>query len=120
MPPTVTLPPEEPVPGTEPLTPDERVTLTVTLTVLADHVGTLKDMLAKAEAAGDRLGQERDEARRELLAVQAEAAYVPALRTTVEVLKQALATEKDRNAELRAERDRLAARRPWWRFARGA
>ena len=120
VPPTVTLPPEEPVPGTVPLTPDERVTLTVTLTVLADHVGTLKDMLAKAEAAGERLGQERDEARRELLAVQAEAAYVPALRTTVEVLKQALATEKDRNAELRAERDRLAARQPWWRFARGA
>ena len=82
------------------------MTLTVTLTVLADHVGTLKDMLAKAEAAGERLGQERDKARRELLAVQAEAAYVPALRTTVEVLKQALATEKDRNAELRAERDR--------------
>jgi hypothetical protein len=94
------------------------VTLTVTLTVLADHVGTLKDMLAKAEAAGDRLGQERDEARRELLAVQAEAAYVPALRTTVEILKQALATEKDRNAELRAERDRLAARRSWWPFRR--
>jgi hypothetical protein len=42
----------------------------------------------------------------------------PALRTTVEILKQALATEKDRNAELRAERDRLAARRSWWPFRR--
>jgi hypothetical protein len=86
-----------------PLTVEERVTLTV----LADHVGTLKDMLAKAEAAGERLGQERDEARRDLLVAQAEAAFVPALRTTVEVLKAALESEKGRVRELRAERDRL-------------
>jgi hypothetical protein len=52
------------------------------------------------------------------LAVQAEAAYVPALKTTVELLKGALATEKDRNAELRAERDRLSARRSWWPWRR--
>jgi hypothetical protein len=47
-----------------------------------------------------------------------EAAYVPALRTTVELLKGALATEKDRNADLRAERDRLAVRRSWWPWRR--
>src|SRR3954449_4027213 len=58
---TVTLIPEEPVPGTVPLTVaepvtltvEERVPLTVTLTVLTDHVETLKGMLAKAEAAGE-------------------------------------------------------------------
>jgi hypothetical protein len=114
VPRTVTLTPEEPVPGTAPLTVDEGAILRVTLTVLADHVETLQDMLTKAEAAGERLSQERDEARRELLAAQAEAAYVPALRTTVELLKTALATEKERNAELR---ERLSARRSWWRRA---
>ena len=49
---------------------------------------------------------------------EAEAANVPALRTTVEALKGALATEKDRSADLRAERDRLSARRSWWPFRR--
>jgi hypothetical protein len=118
VPPTVTLTPKEPVPRTVPLTADERVILRMTLTVLAGHVDTLKNALAKAEAATERLGQERDEARRGLLAAQAEAAYVPALRTTVEVRKQALATEKGRSAELRAARDRLAARR-WWQWRAG-
>lgn len=115
VPRTVTLTVEEPGPGTVPLTVEERVTLTVTLTVLADHVETLKGMLAKAEADRERSGQERDEARRDLLTAQAEAAYVPALRTTVELLKAALATEKDRSAELR---DRLSARRSWWPWRR--
>ena len=115
----VTPAPEEPVTGTMPVTPDERAILRMTLTVLAGHVDTLKNALAKAEAATARLGQERDEARRGLLAAQAEAAYVPALRTTVEVLKQALATEKSRSAELRGKRDRLTARR-WWQWRRAA
>jgi len=75
-------------------------------------------MLAKAEATGERLGQERDEARRDLAAAQAEAAIVPALRTTVEALKAALASEKDRSADLRLERDRLNARRSWWPWRR--
>jgi hypothetical protein len=55
VPRTVTLTSEEPVPGTVPLTVDERGILTVTLTVLADHVEALKGMLTKAEAAGERL-----------------------------------------------------------------
>src|SRR4051794_3075543 len=65
VPRTVTLTPEEPVPGTLPLTVEERGILTATLTFLADHVETLKGMLAKAEVAGERLGRERDEARRD-------------------------------------------------------
>jgi predicted RNase H-like nuclease (RuvC/YqgF family) len=87
---------------------DEAVTLTLTLMALTDHVETLKGMLTKA-------GQERDEARRELISAQADAACAPALRTTVEALKQALSTEKDRTSELR---DRLSARRSWWPFRR--
>jgi hypothetical protein len=36
------------------------------------------------------------------------------LKDTISALKAALAGEKGRVGELRAERDRLAAR-PWWR-----
>jgi len=43
---------------------------------------------------------------------------VSALRTTIEALKGALDGEKQRLAEIRAERDRLAARRSWWPFSR--
>src|SRR5215216_5684821 len=57
VPRTVTLTPKEPVPGTVPLTPQERVTLTV----LADHVTTLKAALAKLEAEAKR-ERERAEA----------------------------------------------------------
>src|SRR5215213_10510590 len=124
VPRTVTLTPKEPVPGTVPLTPQERVTLTV----LADHVTTLKAALAKLEAEAKReraradgLNQDLDVAWRELALAKAEAATVPALKDTAEALKTALATSRDQNAEIRAERDRLLTRehlreqRRFWR-----
>ena len=83
VPRTVTLTPKEPVPGTVPLTPQERVTLTV----LADHVTTLKAALAKLEAEAKRereradgLNQDLDVAWRELALARVEAATVPALK----------------------------------------
>jgi hypothetical protein len=98
VPRTVTGTVEEPVPGTV----EERVALTVMLTVLGEHIETLKAALAKAEAAAER-GR----------LAEAEAAAVPALRDTIAALKAALATEQSRNAELRSERDRQdAATRP--------
>src|SRR5215203_7422704 len=56
VPRTVTLTPKEPVPGTVPLTPQERVTLTV----LADHVTTLKAALVKLEAEAKRERERAD------------------------------------------------------------
>jgi hypothetical protein len=83
VPRTVTLTPKEPPPGTVPLTPQERVTLTV----LADHVTTLKAALAKLEAEAKReraradgLNQDLDVAWRELALARVEAATVPALK----------------------------------------
>jgi hypothetical protein len=74
-------------------------------------VATLRETLQCERARAD-------EALQGLRLAEAEAAYVPALRTTVEVLKQALAGEKERLAEVRAERNRLATRRSWWPFRR--
>ncbi|MFL5532326.1 MAG: hypothetical protein ACJ8BC_10185 [Gemmatimonadales bacterium] len=75
------------------------------------HINRLEGELAA-------LKQEHDAARRDLLAAQAEAVSVPALRDTVAALKGALESEKARVADMRAERDRLAARRSWWPFRR--
>jgi len=101
------------------------VTLTVALTVLGDHVATLKGALAKAELAAERAGQERDAANERARLAEAEAATVPALRETIEALKTALARSEDRAAQIRAERDRLLTRehlreqRRWWRRLTG-
>jgi len=75
------------------------------------HINRLEGELAA-------LKQEHDAARRDLLAAQAEAVSVPALRDTVAALKGALESEKARVADMRAERDRLAARRSWWPWRR--
>lgn len=75
------------------------------------HINRLEGELAA-------LKQEHDAARRDLLAAQAEAVSVPALRDTVAALKGALESEKARVTDMRAERDRLAARRSWWPFRR--
>jgi pyruvate/2-oxoglutarate dehydrogenase complex dihydrolipoamide acyltransferase (E2) component len=67
------------------------------------------------------LRADRDAERARASALQAEvdtlrveAAVAPALRATVEALKGALESDRSRIAELRAERDRITARRPWW------
>jgi hypothetical protein len=62
----------------------------------------------------ERLEGHLDDARRDLVIAQAEAATVPALKDTISALKTALEGAKARLAEVRANRDRLAAR-PWWR-----
>ena len=94
--------------------------LTVTLTVLADHITSLKAALAKAEGEIELLRPERERADR----LEVEAAVIPglqeaneALKETIEALKAALETEQSRSAEIRAERDRLL-NRPWWRWLR--
>jgi hypothetical protein len=95
VPRTVTLTPDEPVRGTVTGTDEERVALTVTLTVLAAHIGALQAALAKAEAAAER-GR----------LAEVEAAAVPALRDSVAALKAALDAEQARNRDLRRERDK--------------
>jgi hypothetical protein len=88
------------------------------LGVAEGTVATLKETLAKSEAMTERERARADETLHALRLAEAEAAYVPALKTTVEVLKSALTAEKERSADLRAERDRLNARRSWWPFRR--
>jgi hypothetical protein len=90
VPPTVTLTPDEPVTDTVTGTVDERVPITVMLTVMAAHIETLKDALAKAEAAAER-GR----------LAEIEAATVPVLHETIAALKTALAASQSRNADLR-------------------
>ena len=101
----VTLTPEERVP----LTPEPSTPLTVTLTILADHVTTLKAALAKAEAELEQLRPERERADQ----LEFEAAVIPGLQDTIEALRAALESEQGRAAEVRAERDRLL-NRSWW------
>lgn len=108
--------------------PDATHDVRSTIAALEAHVETLKAALAKAEteakrdrARADGLNQDLDVAWRELALAKAEAATVPALKDTAEALKTALATSRDQNAEIRAERDRLLTRehlreqRRWWR-----
>ena len=98
------------------------------LAALEAHVETLKAANAKLEtevkrerARADGLNQDLDVAWRELALAKAEAATVPALKDTAEALKTALATSRDQNTEIRAERDRLLTRehlreqRRWYR-----
>ena len=68
---------------------------------------------------------ERDTERARATLWQAEAATAPALRQTVEELKGALDSERDRARDLRAERDTFLrdpeqqmTRRSWWPFRR--
>jgi hypothetical protein len=110
----------------------DRVETARVIAALGDHVETLKESLAKAEAAtererdrAERLEGDLSAARRDLeeertrrVVAEVEAAVAPALRVTIEALKGALETEKGRVGELRAERDRLNARRSWWPFRR--
>jgi hypothetical protein len=70
--------------------------------------------ISRLEAELATLRQEHDAARRDLVLAQVEAATLPALRETISALRTALDGEKARLGEIRAERDRLAAR-PWWR-----
>jgi hypothetical protein len=87
------------------------------LTRLAAAQGELVEMarrLGVAEGELEVLRPERERAER----LAAEAAAVPALRDTVAALKAALESERGRVGELRAERDRLAARRAWWPWRR--
>jgi hypothetical protein len=77
---------------------------------LSHHIETLKETLAKAEAAterererAERLERDLGAARRDLeeertrrVVAEVEAAVAPALRVTVEALKGALETEKGR------------------------
>ena len=92
----------------------------MTLTVLSDHITSLKAALAKAEGEIEQLRPERERADR----LEVEVAVIPglqeaneALKETIEALKVALETEQSRLAEIRAERDRLlsrSVRRRWW------
>ena len=120
VPVTVIPTPEDRVRVTVPLAPEESVPLTVTLTVLSDHITSLKAALAKAEGEIEQLRPERERADR----LEVEVAVIPglqeaneALKETIEALKVALETEQSRLAEIRAERDRLlsrSVRRRWW------
>jgi hypothetical protein len=85
---------------------------------LEAHVSTLKEALSKAEARVEGLEHDLVEERVRAALLQAEAATVPVLKTTVEALKSALEGERSRLTEVRAERDRLAARRSWWPWRR--
>ena len=96
---------------------------------LERHISRLEtelDALKQArEAERERLESVLETARRNLeeeharnALLTAEAAAVPALKDTVAALKGALDTEKGRVRELRAERDRLSARRSWWPWRR--
>jgi hypothetical protein len=71
-------------------------------------------LIAAFERHIQRLEQEIEVAKRESALVQAEAAAAPALRDTIAALKGALESDRSLIAELRRERDRLTARRPWW------
>jgi chromosome segregation ATPase len=82
-----------------------------TLAALEAHIATLKEALAKNEARVEGLERELVEERARTI----EAAAIPALRDTISALKTALEGEKARLAEVRAERNQLAARRPWWK-----
>jgi hypothetical protein len=120
VPVTVIPTPEDRVRVTVPLTPEESAPLTVTLTVLSDHITSLKAALAKAEGEIEQLRPERERADR----LEVEVAVIPglqeaneALKETIEALKVALETEQSRLAEIRAERNRLlsrSVRRRWW------
>src|SRR3954468_1689257 len=85
---------------------------------LEAHVGTLKEALSKAEARIEGLERNLVEERARAALLQAEAATVPVLNTTVEALKSALEGERSHLTEVRAERDRLATRRSWWLWRR--
>ena len=93
-----------------PLTPEETVPLTVTLTILQDHIETLKTALSNAEGELKLLRPEHERAER--LAV--EAATVPGLKVTIAALRALLETQHVRAAEAQAERERLLGR-SWWR-----
>ncbi len=100
--------------------------------VLERHVERLerdldgtKGELDAAKRALEVALRERDEERTQGAILRIEAAVAPALRQTVEALKGALDGERNRAADLRAERDRLLreleqqmTRRSWWPFRR--
>ncbi len=79
---------------------------TAAVTVLTRHIERLErehDEVATKLAA---IEAERDVERRRVIDLAEKAAIASALRTTVEVLKETVATDKQRIVELRAERDR--------------
>ena len=91
VPTTVALAPEESVRETVIVTPEERVCLNVTLTVLRDHIAWLKDSLAKAEG--------------ELEGSRGRAAQLAGLEAQGEALHKAAKLLRAQADELRVDRD---------------
>ena len=85
---------QKPVTLTVPLTPEERDPLTITITVLKDHVETLKAALAKAEG--------------ELESLRGRAAQLAGLEAQGEALHKAARL-------LRAQADEVRVDRDYWR-----
>ena len=79
------------VPATVTLTPEERESLTVTLTVLRDHIAWLKDSLTKAE--------------RELKGLRGSAAQLAVLEAQGEALHKAAKLFRAQADEVRVDRD---------------
>ena len=82
-----------------------------------DHAGA-RTLLAYLEAHVDRLTEELAEARTEMRGVRYEAESLRIEAGRAQVLAALVEAERARSAEIRAERDRLAAelaerRRPW-------
>jgi hypothetical protein len=92
VPATVILTGEKPVRETVALNPAEQVSLTVTLTVLRDHVAWLKSSLAKAEG--------------ELEGLRYGAARLAGLEAQGEALREAAKSLRAQTDELRVDRDR--------------
>jgi hypothetical protein len=122
-----------PVPGTVTLTPDEPVTDTVPGTVMDTVTDTLvdelRDRLAELQAHMAEIGGELRETRADLKQAQVTITELTAKAARVEGLESLLAAERERIADIRAERDRLLAqaerfaatpapeaRRGWWPF----
>ena len=92
VPTTVILTGETPVRENVTLTPEERVSLTVTLTVLRDHIAWLKSSLAKSEG--------------ELEGLRDGAARLAGLEAQGEALRGAAKSLRAQTDELRVDRDR--------------
>jgi chromosome segregation ATPase len=109
------LPPERPasdshrdVPGdvASDVAPSVIEDTTAAVTVLTRHIERLEREHDEVTTKLAAIEAERDVERRRVIDLTAETAIASALRITVEVLKETVATDKQRIVELRAERDR--------------